>query len=142
MSWATCYSASNNIHFNLPPLMSDGNNYANYETSCRMNKNIIENNGIKSNFDYRNFLTKNADELMKTNNVSACNSVGKCNFNTNTNSYNKYLYKSCEDGTQPYGYEGSDLKNAYLSRQALQNRMVAPLMSQQGYLLREARGYK
>ena len=32
MSWATCYSGSNNVYLNKPPLMSDGrifNNLAN-----------------------------------------------------------------------------------------------------------------
>jgi hypothetical protein len=145
MSWGTCYSASNNIHNDLPPLMSDKRNYTNYETSCRLNKNIIEENKIKSNFDYRKYLTNNASELMKTNGVAACNSVGNCNFNTEINRrfthYNKYLYKSCDDNTQPYGYESSDLKNMYLNREALQSRLIAPLMSQQGYLLRESKGF-
>ena len=28
MSWGTCYSGSNNIHFGFPPIMTDGRNYA------------------------------------------------------------------------------------------------------------------
>ena len=28
MSWATCYNSSNNIHFNFPPIMADGRNFA------------------------------------------------------------------------------------------------------------------
>ena len=47
MSWATCYSGSNNIHFNLPPLMSDGREYANYDPSCKANNNLRNNLGIK-----------------------------------------------------------------------------------------------
>jgi hypothetical protein len=34
----------------------------------------------------------------------------------------------------PFGYETSDLKNAYLSRNQLQCRMVTPILTQAQYL--------
>ena len=37
--------------------------------------------------------------------------------------------------SQPYGYENSDLKQLYLSSQQLQARMVAPILTQEQYLL-------
>jgi hypothetical protein len=138
MSWGTCYSASNNIHFDLPPLMSDGRNYTNYKTPSTVNENIIRNNNIRTNNDYIRFLTNNAEKLIGLNHVRACGSVGNTDFNTTMNrkyfGNNKYLYKSCEDKSQPFGYESSDLKNIYLTRQQLQSRMVSPILSQQGYL--------
>ena len=35
MSWGTCYGASNNIHFDFPPLMSDGRNFATWVPACK-----------------------------------------------------------------------------------------------------------
>ena len=34
MSWATCYSGSNNIHHKSPPLMSDSRQFTNYDAAC------------------------------------------------------------------------------------------------------------
>ena len=143
MSWGTCYTSSNNIHYDKPPLMSDSRIYTNYEAVQKIDENIAKVNSIKSNADYRKYLINNAESLMKLNHVSMCNNVGSSDFNVDYNRrfthYNKYLFKSSDDVTQPFGYENSDLKNAYLSKEQLQNRLVAPLMSQQGYLLEEAK---
>jgi len=134
MSWGTCYSC-NNICENYPTLMSDSRVYTDYNPACRLNNKVMEENGIKSTFNYRRFLTNNATSIMRENKTLACNEVGTCNYGSNTNGENgRYLFRSCQDMTQPFGYESSDLKNLYLSRQALQSRMSAPLMSQQGYL--------
>ena len=43
MSWATCYSGSNNIHHKSPPLMSDSRQFTNYDAACN------NNNGINNN---------------------------------------------------------------------------------------------
>jgi hypothetical protein len=40
------------------------------------------------------------------------------------------------DRSQPFGYENSDLKNYYLTRQQLQARMVAPVITQNELLVR------
>ena len=43
MSWGTCYSGSNNIHFGFPPLMTDGRNYASWQPEAVINKTLQEN---------------------------------------------------------------------------------------------------
>ena len=136
MSWGTCYSGSNNIHFDYPALMSDTRLLTNWNPACDINKKIVKDTGIKTNYQYRQYLIHNANRIQKSNNVAACDQCGVCNYGYpfQPNSTGKYLYKSCSDMSRPYGYECSDLKNAYLSRQELESRMVAPLMSQQGYL--------
>ena len=63
MSWATCYSGSNNIHFNNPPLMSDGRHLTNWDPGCTANNTLRSRVGIKSNYDYRQYLMKNADKV-------------------------------------------------------------------------------
>jgi hypothetical protein len=40
MSWGTCYSGSNNIHFDYPALMSDGS-YTDWNPSCAVNNQHI-----------------------------------------------------------------------------------------------------
>lgn len=54
MSWATCYSGSNNIHFNIPPLMNDGRHYTTFDPSCKANTELRDSLGIKNNYQYRN----------------------------------------------------------------------------------------
>lgn len=140
MSWGTCYSGSNNIHFDYPPLMSDGRNFANWNSACSINDEIISQKKIQTNYQYRQYLIKNADGVIRANQIAACNDCCTCQYGNNNSNNNptsqggKYLYQSCADSTQPFGYENSDLKNMYISRQALQSRLSAPLISQQGLM--------
>lgn len=146
MSWGTCYSGSNNIHFDYPAIMSDGRNYANWLPGAAINEKIRKDEGIKSNWDYRRYLTQNADTIIKNNQIAACDEC--CAINTNevvqsettknqlpkgmyVQSQTPYLYKSCSDFSRPnYGYQESDLKNMYASRVSLQSRMITPVVSQ------------
>ena len=142
MSWGTCYSGSNNIHFNFPPIMADGRNYATWQPEAVVNEIIREKNNITSNSQYRQYLTHNAIEVMQANLVGAADGCG-FNLDLITNSNNNggngyvrtpFLFSSPWDQSQPFGYESSDLKNLYLSRYELQSRMMAPSLSQEQYL--------
>jgi len=130
MSWATCFSGSNNIHFNFPPIMQDGRTYSSYQPEAVVNKRIQEVNNINSNWKYRQFLTQNADQIMQFNTTEACYTLGlNPHYATNaTPSSNvPFLYKSTFDTSSPgFGYPTSDLKNPYLSRQQLEARMISP----------------
>ena len=64
MNWGTCKQGSNNIHFDFPPIMSDGRNYSSWQPNAEMNNELIKTYNIKSNADYRTFLTKNADMII------------------------------------------------------------------------------
>lgn len=135
MSWGTCYDC-NNICKEYPTLVEDGRQYTNYDFPTKINKNLMEKNGVKTNYEYRKFLINNAKTLINNNQQDACNHVGICKYGPTLEilQNGKYLYKSCQDTTQPFGYETSDLKNMYLSREALHSRLSAPLMSQQDFL--------
>ncbi len=122
MSWGTCYSGSNNIHFNFPPLMDDSRLFSNYYSSA-LNDSVLQNNkNIKNNSDYRKYLQVNADTIIKNNQYV---SIAECGINTNYNSESlvsnqtPYIFNSILSRDQPYGYETSDLKNIYLSKQQL-----------------------
>jgi hypothetical protein len=144
MSWGTCYTASNNIHFDFPPIMSDGRNYASWQPGAAINEKIRIDAGIKSNWQYRKYLTENADEIIKYNQLGACDECAACPARYGSESNEKitttpYLYTSTADNTQPHGYETSDLKNLYVSQYQLQARMVTPVITQAELL---QRGYK
>lgn len=131
MSWSTCYKASNNIHPGFPALMSSGNYITDWNTACKNNNTLKDNAGIKDNYQYRQYLTNNANQIILQNQISACAGCCGClqNFKTRPKSQ-KYLFKSCSDIKKPFGYENSDLKQLYLSRNALQSRLVAPIITQ------------
>ena len=130
MSWATCYSASNNIDFNYPPIMADGRNYASWQPESVINKRIQKEEGIQTNWQYRKFLQNNAKQIMNYNSESACYTLGlETHFNSNeTPSGNvPFQFKGTFDTSKPgFGYCNSDLKNPYLSREQLNARLISP----------------
>jgi hypothetical protein len=128
MSWATSYQGSNNIHYNMPPMMNDGRTFKTWTSDQdKLNEDHHQKNHIMSNDEYRKYLTNNASRLIATNTLESSKPVG--NFiqfeKTNTNS-TPYVYQSRNNRDQPYGYESSDLKNYYLSKQQLNERLYTP----------------
>ena len=133
MSWGTCYSGSNNIHFDFPPIMADGRNFATWQPGNVISEKIREEANIKTNWNYRKYLIANADQIIKHNQLSACDDCCSCPAKYGDNqpiSNSPFLYKSCSDDTKPFGYENSDLKNMYLADYQLQSRMVTPVLTQ------------
>jgi len=130
MSWAVCYSGSNNIDFNFPPIMNDGRNFATWSPDAVVNERIQRKEGIKTNWGYRQFLQKNGLQIMNFNNQEACYTLGlDPHYNTDaTPSSNvPYTFKGTFDTSSPgFGYCNSDLKNPYLTRQQLNARLIAP----------------
>jgi hypothetical protein len=126
---SSCY-ATNNIHFNFPPIMDDGRNFASWQPEAVINKQIQQSQGIKSNWEYRRYLTNNATTVMKFNAQEAIENSGVNPFcqSGNTPSSNvPYVFKNTFDTSSPgFGYSTSDLKSPYLSREQLQARMIAP----------------
>jgi len=132
--WSKNYSASHNVHFDFPPVMSDGRNFAGWQPGNAINAAIRQNENIKSNWDYRRYLTHNAERVMEMNRIDAVNESGHGSFDVssyeNEQRNTPFMYSSVMDKREPYGYTSSDLKNLYLSRQELQSRMIAPEITQ------------
>lgn len=124
------YSGSNNIHMNLPPLMNDGRNYANWHPESITNEKIKDQSGIKSNWDYRQYLQKNAKQIMKYNHMESISSSGnnaKTYQNNISTTNSPYVFNSTHDTKRPpVGYNNSDLKQTYLSREQLNARLISP----------------
>lgn len=130
MSWMTCYSGSNNIDFNFPPIMNDGRNYAQWQPDAVVNERIQQKEGIQSNWAYRQFLQKNGLQIMNYNTQEACYTLGldsQYDTNATPSSNVPYNFKGTFDTSAPgFGYCNSDLKNYYLSREQLNARLVSP----------------
>ena len=130
MSWATCYSGSSNSHFNFPPIMADGKNYASWQPEAVINERIQKQEGIHNNWQYRQYLQHNGMHIMKYNSTEACYDLGLDPHvqSGKTPSENvPYKFKSTFDTSTPgVGYRHSDLKNPYLTREQLNARLIAP----------------
>lgn len=97
----------NNIHSDSPAIMADGRSYSNWQPGAVLNENIRKREHIKTNWDYRIYIQKNADSIIEYDRLRACEESG-CPF---------YPVKNIP-------YHSSDLKDIYLSRQELQNRII------------------
>ena len=128
--WGTCYSGSNNIHFNFPPIMADGRNYASWQPEAVINQRIQQSEGIKNNWEYRQYMQQNGLQIMKYNSMESCYDLGISPHveSGRTPSQNvPVLYQNVFDTTKPgYGYCTSDLKSPYISREQLNARIISP----------------
>jgi hypothetical protein len=127
---------TNNQYPEFPPLMNDGRPIvASYQPESAINNNIILENGIQSNWEYRQYLTKNALSVMNTNFRDACNDAG---YHTKSHDINgtpyqltgnpsmirepmasPFVYNPDNLTGMPFGYSSSDLKDVYISREEL-----------------------
>lgn len=75
-----CYRTSNNKFFNAPPRMADGRHFTDYRPNCHVNNMIRNNNQVFNSFDYRLFLTRNAEKIMDANlnHANIKNAVTQC----------------------------------------------------------------
>lgn len=127
---------TNNRYENFPPIMNDGRSItASYQPEAVINNELLVNTGIKTNFEYRKYLTRNSQDIMKYNFGEACNDAGYYKrfanpVGNNNLSSSPYLYKSIFDKHNAAGVDNSDLKQLYLSREQLDARKVSPIITQ------------
>jgi len=130
MNWTTLYSGSNNIHNNMPPLMSDGRNYSMWLPDEVVNSQIKKDAGITSNWDYRRYLQENASLIMAQNSMNAISGTGFNEVQKTQEQNTPFVYMNTFDTNKPsVGYSNSDLKSQYLSREQLNARMMSPNIS-------------
>jgi len=97
----------NNIYSDFPAMMQDGRAYSNWQPTSVINEKILHREKITTNWDYREYLQKNADSIIAYDISMACKETG-C----------PYTYTR-----MPKVHVQSDLKNDYLTRVQLQERM-------------------
>ncbi len=130
MDWTNYFSGPNNIHNGMPALMADGRVWSSWQPEAVVNSQIQQQEGITSNWQYRQYLQKNAEHIMKYNSSEAIYDSGN---NPYTNINNKpvgvvpFLYKSTNDNSKPiYGYSNTDLQKSYLTREQMMSKMSSP----------------
>ena len=137
MSWGTCYSGSNNIHFNFPPIMADGRLWSTWQPDAVVNNRIQQTEGITNNWNYRQYLQHNGIQIMNYNTAESCYEMGldpHVQTGKTPSDNVPYTFRSTFDTSRPgFGYCNSDLKNPYLSREQLNSRLIAPSINPQVY---------
>lgn len=116
--------ATNNLYSTsgFPPLMADGRAVvASYQPEAVRNNDIIAENGIKTNWEYRQYLVKNAKSIINDDFKESANDCGyyKRFVTPPVIQYNKRLYDTYE---LQNGEQMTDLKNVYLAREQLAER--------------------
>lgn len=124
---------TNNMYPKFPPMMADGRSaISSWQPESAVNDKLIKTNDIKSNWEYRKYLSQHGYQIMEYNFRETCNDTG---YHIITPELDKksppmvdvpYNYASYSDNTHPPGYQDSDLKQIYLSREQLNSRKVAP----------------
>jgi hypothetical protein len=133
-NWGSLYSASNNIHSDMPPIMSDGRNYSSWLPEEVVNENIKKEAGITSNWEYRQYLQSNASNIMSHNSMAAVSESGFAPVCKVLTPNAPFLFMNTFDTNKPsVGYSNGDLKNQYLTSEQLNARMVAPIISTKGF---------
>jgi len=127
---------TNNKYPEFPPLMADGRAItASYQPESVINNDIIMQNNIKSNWSYRQYLMKNAQQIMEQNFREACNDSGS--FAKTYEIHNSaniikdpvasaHVYGKNNLNETPFGHSSSDLKTSYLSREQLTESKGVP----------------
>ena len=121
---------TNNKYPIFPPLMNDGRSViSSWNPESSINNKLRKENGIETNWDYRRFLTKNAVEIMEKNYNETANDTGSTFITQPPSTSNSpYLYDSINEKLPPVGFENSDLKEMYLTREQLYSRKCAPTL--------------
>lgn len=136
--------AANNVYPGFPPLMNDGRALiASWQPEAVDNQNLIRTSGVKSNWEYRKYLTHNAKSIIEMNFEEAANDSGYNNNGGNNPTMLSSMfsaipkkhaapvhYESYIEPESDYGKFDSNLKANYLSREQLAARMVTPVISQ------------
>ena len=122
--------SSNNIHADKPAMMSDGRQGCSWLSESIVDMHMKETVNIRSNWEYRKYLTANATQIMSqsmTNEMN--NNVNNISMLPGTNVQTPYNFKGLDDRTQVRPNTlSSDLKQIYLSRNEQNAKMYAPSM--------------
>ena len=132
--WGTSYSGSNNIHHDAPPLMNDGRIFTNWDSSSIVNTIIKDNANLKTNWDYRNYMTENSKRIIKNDKMISrfmTDNLEDDGMKLVPENVDFSFFKiEPPDDTEQL----SDLQADYLSRFDLQKRRDIPVLSQEQLL--------
>lgn len=121
----------NNTYYTIDPQQQfQGFNYSSWQPEALTNNKILVETSITSNWKYRQYMQKNANQIMKYNTMESIYTSGNNPYtvlNTNPTNKSPYLYNSIHDTTNPaYGFKNSDLKQEYMTKQQMKSKMISP----------------
>ncbi len=119
---SNCNNGNNNQYFNYPPIMNDSRYITDFNSSIINDNKIKSNNKIQNNTEYRQFLQKNADSIIKNNQTIACNNCNICYYNNDNVLEKNYILKN----KNLLKNNVSDLKTLYLSKFELNSQIYTP----------------
>jgi len=124
-----CYSASNNIHSDLPPLMNDGRNFTSWNSSYTK---INDTNKLKSNWDYRQYLTNNPDIIVRRDNsITKYLQDDGMRLISDSGSAPAFTENRSVNSTKPDVHDVSDLKLQYINKYNLMKSNETPTLTQE-----------
>jgi hypothetical protein len=124
---------TNNVYKGEPGILEDGRSLiASYTPEAIETNKLIVESGITNNAEYRRYMINNSQKIIENNFKEAQNDIGYIRRYANEKGEpnNKYIYKSVIDEKKPFGYENSDLKEMYLSKEQLNARKISPIVTQ------------
>lgn len=135
--------STNNRYAGFPPLMCDGRCLvSSWQPEADVNNAILKQNNIRSNWEYRQYLTNNAPAIMRQNFIESANDIGYYERNATeigdpnyqpiiaTSMSRPFMYSSLFEQPVHLGNENTDLKTNYLSREQLNAQQFSPVVTQ------------
>ena len=118
-------------YYTMDPTQNiNGISYNLWQPEALNNKKILTDAGITSNWNYRQYIQKNANDIMKFNTMQSIKASGNNPYtilNTTPNENTHHLYSSLHDtNNPPNGFRDTDLKKEFLNKQQLKARMISP----------------
>jgi hypothetical protein len=102
--------------------MQDGRTFSSYIPEESVNEKIMKKENIKSNWDYREYLQKNAKKILNKNNKNFSYELGLVNHKETNDTPSSMVENNNKDifnGKSPGFGIDSNLVNPYLSREQL-----------------------
>lgn len=121
----------NNTYYTIEPTQElQGQAYSLWQPEGSTNRKIQVDTNISSNWQYRQYMQKNANDIMKFNSMQAINNSGNNPYtilNTNPVGNTPHLYNSVHDNNNPtFGFRNSDLKDNYIKNTQIKSKMISP----------------
>jgi hypothetical protein len=124
---------THNLYKDFPPFMKDGRVIvASWTQDSVINNNLLASTGLKTNWEFRKYLTQNSKSILENFQAESLNDIGYiARYSSAPEQHNTvpYTYKSYLDNTKPFGYQTSDLKELYLTSEQLNARKMAPAIN-------------
>ena len=98
-------------------------NNASWQPESEKNNNLLQSEKIKTNWEYRRYLTNNAPQIMEFNYLDTANSVGYTKRPTEIPSIQSNNFTSFKSITK---LPNSDLKQSYINQYDIATRKMAP----------------